>query len=90
MTNRPVKQETRGESFDTQNTGDSHVIDCIIVRIMKAKQKMKHSELISEILSSKYLKKPASTQIIKTCVESLIERAYIKRTENIDEYEYIA
>ena len=89
LTNKAVKQETRPEVADAQNN-QKHYIDCVIVRIMKSKKTMKHNELIADVIGEVKNRFNPSTHLIKSCIESLILRAYIKRTEEINIYEYIS
>ena len=67
-----------------------HIIEALIVRIMKSRKKLDHNSLISEIFSQKLLFEP-SIKLIKNSLESLIDREYIERNdENINEYSYIS
>ena len=88
-TTKTVKQETRPEIADAQNN-QKHYIDCVIVRIMKSKKTLKHNELVADVINEVKSRFPPSTTLIKSCIESLILRAYIKRTEEINVYEYIS
>jgi len=63
-------------------------IDAAIVRIMKARKTISHPILLSELF--KQLKFSIMPQDIKTRIESLIERDYIKRdTSNNTIYHYV-
>jgi len=64
-------------------------IDAAIVRIMKARKKLSHNLLLSELFGQ--LKFPATPVDIKKRVESLIERDYLCRDEtNPSIYNYVA
>jgi cullin-4 len=64
-------------------------IDAAIVRIMKARKKLSHNLLLSELFGQ--LKFPAIPVDIKKRVESLIERDYLCRDEtNPSIYNYVA
>jgi len=88
-TTKTVKQEIRPEIADAQNN-QKHYIDCVIVRLMKSKKTLKHNELVADVINEVKSRFPPSTTLIKSCIESLILRAYIKRTEEINVYEYIS
>lgn len=63
--------------------------DAVIVRIMKARKRLSHNGLISELLSQ--LKYPAKTVDLKKRIESLIERDYLKRdSDDSTVYCYLA
>jgi len=87
-------RETEPERKDTRLKVDEdrkHQIEAAIVRIMKSRKSMEHSNLISEVtrqLSSRFLPNPT---IIKKRIESLIEREYIERSRNDRKiYQYLA
>ena len=55
-------------------------MDATIVRIMKSRKRVAHSELLSELMVQ--LKFPARTADLKKRIESLIERDYLQRDPN--------
>merc|ERR1712227_345215 len=64
-------------------------VDAIVVRIMKARQRMNHQQLMSELATQ--LKFPARPADLKKRIESLIERDYLERDENNPQvYNYLA
>ena len=68
----------------------SFVIDSHVVRIMKSRKTMHHQNLISETLLQMQNFKPEPKQIKKR-IENLIEREYLKRSDNDhNSYEYLA
>jgi cullin 4 len=54
-----------------------YAIDATVVRIMKARKKLSHNLLLSEVF--KQLKFPLKSSDVKKRIESLIERDYIER-----------
>ncbi|CAF4735227.1 unnamed protein product, partial [Rotaria sp. Silwood1] len=83
----PERQETRNKVDDDRK----HVIDAAIVRIMKTRKAMPHTQLITEVthqLKARFMPSPV---FIKKRIESLIERDYLSRS--IDDrkmYSYVA
>merc|ERR1712107_933996 len=66
-------------------------LQAAIVRIMKSRKVLKHNQLIQEVLSQSKARFAPSISMIKKCIESLIDKAYIERTPNsTDEYSYMA
>lgn len=64
-------------------------IDAAIVRIMKARKKLAHNLLVSELFGQ--LKFPAKPVDLKKRIESLIEREYLERdATNPSLYNYLA
>lgn len=64
-------------------------IDAAIMRILKSKKVVSHNELLAELF--KILDMPIRSQDLKTRIELLIEREYIRRDfENAATYTYIA
>ena len=68
-----------------------YTIEASIIKVMKARRKIEHINLISEstrLLALKFNPEPAQ---IKLRIESLIERGYIERDENDKRiFKYIA
>lgn len=57
------------------------VLDAMIVRIMKARKKERHTELVNEVIKQVSLFKP-QPQMIKQSIERLIEKEYLERDDN--------
>lgn len=78
-----AKGETEPERKETRSKVDEdrkHEIEAAIVRIMKARKRMTHASLVSEVteqLKARFLPSPT---IIKKRIEGLIEREYLART----------
>lgn len=87
------QKETKEENKETLNKISEErnfVIDAIIVRIMKTRKQLEHSNLIvetTEQLSNRFI--PDIKQIKKR-IESLIEREYLQRMEGQNTYQYLA
>ncbi|KAL9707454.1 hypothetical protein quinque_010972 [Culex quinquefasciatus] len=83
----PERKETRSKVDEDRK----HEIEAAIVRIMKARKKMAHNLLVSDVttqLKSRFMPSPV---IIKKRIEGLIEREYLARTpEDRKVYVYLA
>jgi cullin 1 len=74
----PVVHESRG-----------FAIDAAIVRIMKARRRLSHNDLINEVFHQLRYFQP-QPKMVKQRIEQLIEREYLKRDENDNKmYEYL-
>jgi hypothetical protein len=56
---------------------------------MKTRKVLKHQQLVEFILNVTKNRFVPSNQLIKLCVESLIDKHFIQRT-GVDAYEYLA
>ncbi|XP_055643671.1 cullin-3 [Toxorhynchites rutilus septentrionalis] len=83
----PERKETRSKVDEDRK----HEIEAAIVRIMKARKKMAHNLLVSDVttqLKSRFMPSPV---IIKKRIEGLIEREYLARTpDDRKVYVYLA
>ncbi|XP_017472202.1 PREDICTED: cullin-3-B-like [Rhagoletis zephyria] len=83
----PERKETRGKVDEDRK----HEIEAAIVRIMKARKRLPHNLLVSDVtsqLKSRFLPSPV---FIKKRIEGLIEREYLARTpEDRKVYIYLA
>ena len=68
-----------------------HLVEAAIVRIMKARRRSDHNDLIAEVTKQLSVRFTPTPQFIKKRIESLIEREYLERAENEHRvYEYVA
>mmetsp|Transcript_23892 Transcript_23892/g.70029 ORF Transcript_23892/g.70029 Transcript_23892/m.70029 type:complete len:91 (+) Transcript_23892:2349-2621(+) len=72
----------------------SFAIDAALVRIMKARKRLGHQELVGEVVAQLTQFKPEVSQV-KNRIGSLLEREYLKRVEDSQgdwtrEYDYQA
>ncbi|KAI1828457.1 Cullin-domain-containing protein [Xylaria intraflava] len=90
--NISTKTESKQEEVDTNKTIEEDrqlVLQSAIVRIMKARKKMKHSVLVSECISqikSRFVPKIGD---IKKNIEILLDKEYLERLDD-DELGYLA
>ncbi|CAI4229827.1 unnamed protein product [Auanema sp. JU1783] len=87
------KSETEAERKETKNKIDEDrklEVEAAIVRIMKARKKLVHNLLISEVIDQLKHRFEPSPQLIKKRIEALIEREYLARDEHDQKsYSYI-
>ena len=65
-------------------------LQAVIVRIMKSRKIIKHNALVQEVNQLVNNRFSPSLQMIKLCIEALIEKQYLERTSSTDEYSYVA
>lgn len=89
-----VQRETPQEVEQTHTSVDEDrkmYTQAAIVRIMKSRKSMKHNLLIQEVVDQSRARFSPSTQLIKKCIEALIEKNYIERVKGArDGYSYVA
>lgn len=81
ISNKVENEEERKQTDDKTIEQRKYVIDCAIVRIMKSRKEMFHSDLLSEvirILTGARQFQP-NVKLIKERIEDLIGREYIER-----------
>jgi cullin-4 len=82
-------KEEREKVMEAVNLDRLYLLDAILVRIMKARKTMLHSDLIPLVLE--HAKVPATPTDVKHRIESLIEREYVERDANDrNRYNYLA
>ncbi|KAL2757357.1 hypothetical protein ACRALDRAFT_1047451 [Sodiomyces alcalophilus JCM 7366] len=95
IVNATAKAESDKERKDTEEKNTLsrlHIIDAAIVRTMKQRKELKHSQLISEVVGQLVGRFNPEVGLIKKRIEDLIAREYLARMENIDvpTYQYLA
>jgi len=66
-----------------------YMIDAVVVRIMKTRKTLGHTDLVNEALAQ--LRVPIKVPELKRRIDTLIEREYMKRDEqNQKLYHYLA
>jgi len=90
--NIQVKSEQKHEADDTHKTVEEDrklLLQSAIVRIMKSRKRMKHVQLVQEVIQQVKARFPPKVPDIKKNIEALMEKDYIERLEG-DELAYIA
>ena len=91
MHSKTAKQNEDADLKSKVEDDRKHMIEAIIVKIMKSRRRLSHVDLITEatkLLQSKFQPDPA---IIKKRIEGLIEREYLERDKDDRKfYKYLA
>ncbi|KAJ5091551.1 cullin-1 [Penicillium alfredii] len=90
--NIQIKSEQKVEVDDTHKTIEEDrklLLQSAIVRIMKSRKKMRHVQLVQEVIQQVKSRFPPKIPDIKKNIEALMEKDYIERMDG-DEISYIA
>ncbi|XP_053622001.1 cullin-2 [Plodia interpunctella] len=82
-----------GESSETTHCDDDRkmYLQAALVRIMKQRKVLRHTELIQEVVSQARGSFAPSVAMIKKCIEALIDKQYLERAPGtLDTYSYLA
>lgn len=81
----------RSKTMEKVEEARKHQIEAAIVRIMKARHTMEHSNLVAEVISQLSSHFSPSPVMVKKRIEGLIEREYMDRDkQDIRKYVYVA
>eukprot|EP01053_Blabericola_migrator_P005509 Blabericola_migrator_1__5508@NODE_280_length_10436_cov_136_209085_g230_i0_p3_GENE_NODE_280_length_10436_cov_136_209085_g230_i0NODE_280_length_10436_cov_136_209085_g230_i0_p3_ORF_typecomplete_len780_score202_10Cullin/PF00888_22/3_5e123Cullin_Nedd8/PF10557_9/2_5e26DUF501/PF04417_12/0_11Cyclin_C/PF02984_19/6_2e02Cyclin_C/PF02984_19/4_1Cyclin_C/PF02984_19/1_1e03HEPN_DZIP3/PF18738_1/0_33RGS/PF00615_19/3_5e03RGS/PF00615_19/1_3e03RGS/PF00615_19/1_1RGS/PF00615_19/2_6e03_NODE_280_length_10436_cov_136_209 len=86
----PVPVQEEAQQKDNLQEDRTIAIQAAIVRVMKARKELGHSQLVAEVTNHLSLFKPQPKDI-KQCIEQLIQREYLERgEEESNVYTYVA
>ncbi|OAA74039.1 cullin-3 [Cordyceps fumosorosea ARSEF 2679] len=83
----------RTTTEEKNNETRAHIIDAAIVRIMKSRKLLTHTQLVNEVLSQLAARFKPEVPFIKRRIEDLISREYLERPDEdqaLGVYRYVA
>ncbi|KAM7205540.1 Cullin [Naviculisporaceae sp. PSN 640] len=87
------KVEGDDERKETEKKNDqtrAHVVDAAIVRIMKQRKQLTHTQLTTEVITQLAGRFKPDISLIKKRIEDLLVREYLERVEGEPAYRYLA
>ncbi|KAI0125850.1 Cullin-domain-containing protein [Xylariales sp. AK1849] len=92
--NKVENDDERKATDDKANEIRKYLIDAAVVRIMKQRKLLSHSQLITEVIQQLASQFKPDVSAIKGRIEDLISREYLERAEAVDDgkaaYRYVA
>ncbi|KAI9171260.1 Cullin-3-B [Paramyrothecium foliicola] len=89
-----VEDAQERKTTEEKNTQTrAHIVDAAIVRIMKSRKELKHTQLVNEVLEQLSGRFKPDVSLIKKRIEDLIVREYLERPDEEDSpgtYRYVA
>ncbi|KAL2873078.1 hypothetical protein SGCOL_011790 [Colletotrichum sp. CLE4] len=91
-TSKVEGDDERKATEEKNNQTRAHVIDAALVRIMKQRKELGHSQLITEVIDQLSGRFKPEISLIKKRIEDLIVREYLERVEDASTptYRYLA
>ncbi|CRK31196.1 hypothetical protein BN1708_005385 [Verticillium longisporum] len=88
-----VEDDSERKQTEEKNAQSrAHIIDAAIVRTMKQRKELGHSQLISEVVTQLVGRFSPEVSVVKKRIEDLIVREYLERVEDaaVPTYRYLA
>ena len=85
------REEEAKDAMERVDEDRKHLVDASIVRIMKSRRTLEHTQLVVETTRQLTQRFQPDPQIIKQRIETLIDRDYLRRSDSDRKmYEYVA
>ncbi|KAH7027313.1 Cullin [Microdochium trichocladiopsis] len=88
--NRVESEEERKETEQKNLATRMYIVDAAIVRIMKQRKELSHTQLITEVIQVLTNQFQPDVPMIKRRIEELISRDYLERLDDTSAYRYVA